>query len=563
MCIRSKAVTALAAVGSIALLVAFTVPAFAEENGSDNHAAAFSRVGVGARALGMGGAYTAVADDANATMWNPAGLARVDNLNFTFMYTGGYDFDRNHNYFGYAQSFNMASVGIGWTNAGWDDFVRAGQGSGDGGSFDLTDNLIHLGVARQYGPVGFGVAGKIFDQEIDGKSESGGGVDVGTFFMPSPYMTFGVTVQDVWSEIGEDQVPFNLRGGVALKPMGDLTLAADIEHGEDDETVFHLGAEAWFEYHPGYQLALRAGASDIARDDQDNGYSLGLGLRVPRFFGIGLDYAFVNEMEDFMGENHRISLNLAFGERERDRDGDGIPDYDDECPNSAEDFDGFMDDDGCPDLDNDGDGIVDELDSCPDEAEDFDGIDDSDGCPELDDRDGDGLMDADDQCPDEPEDFDGFEDGDGCPDDDNDGDGIPDAQDRCMNNAETYNGYMDDDGCPDIAPRENLNGVHFEFNSAKLKLGSQQILDELVRALKANPDVNVQIEGHTDDVGSASYNKDLSQRRAKAVVDYIVTKGINASRLSPQGYGEERPIASNKTPEGRLENRRVEVIRMN
>ncbi|NNE08148.1 MAG: OmpA family protein, partial [Gemmatimonadetes bacterium] len=237
--------------------------------------------------------------------------------------------------------------------------------------------------------------------------------------------------------------------------------------------------------------------------------------------------------------------------------------YDDECPNSAEDFDGFMDDDGCPDLDNDGDGIVDELDSCPDEAEDFDGIDDSDGCPELDDRDGDGLMDADDQCPDEPEDFDGFEDGDGCPDEDNDQDGILDAQDRCMNNAETYNGYMDDDGCPDIAPRENLNGVHFEFNSAKLKLGSQQILDELVRALKANPDVNVQIEGHTDDVGSASYNKDLSGKRAKAVVDYLISKGINGSRLSPQGYGEERPIASNKTPEGRLENRRVEVIRMN
>ncbi len=560
---RGKALAALA-LGSLALIVGSTGPAFAQDgNGSDNSAAAFSRIGVGARALGMGGAYTAVADDATASMWNPAGIARVDNLNFTFMYTGSYDYDRSHNFFGYAQSFSMASIGIGWTNAGWDDFDRYGSDNTFGGNFDLTDNLIHLVVARQYGPFGFGVAGKIFDQEIDDESQSGGGVDVGSFFEPNSFVTFGLAIQDLWSEIDEEEVPFNIRSGVALHPIGDLTIAADIEHGEDSETVFHLGVESWFEYHPGYMMALRAGVSDLGRDHQDEGYSLGIGLKVPKMWGIGIDYAFVNEMEEFLGENHRISLNLGFGERERDRDGDGIPDYDDGCPNSAEDFDGFEDEDGCPDLDNDGDGIIDELDSCPDEAEDFDGVDDADGCPEMDDQDGDGILDVDDQCIHEPEDFDGFEDADGCPDLDNDEDGIPDTKDRCMNNAETYNGYMDDDGCPDIAPRENLNGVHFEFNSAKLKLGSQQILDELVRALAANPDVKIEIQGHTDAVGDAAYNKQLSQARATTVMNYIVNHDINASRLSSVGYGEEKPIASNDTAEGRLENRRVEVIRIN
>lgn len=560
---RGRAIAAVAVVGAIALLVGTAGPLFAEGNQSDNHAAAYNRIGVGARALGMGGAFTAVADDATAIMWNPAGVARVDNLAFTFMYTGSYDYDRSHNYFGYAQSFSTASIGVGWTNAGWDDFERRSSLGASDGNFDLTDNLIHLSLARQYGPFGLGIAGKIFDQEIDDESESGGGVDVGAFFEPNRYVAFGFAVQDVWSEIGDDEIPFNLRGGVAFRPLGDLTVAADIEHGEDDETVFHLGTEAWFEYHPGYMLAIRGGVSDLGRDHQDEGWSLGLGLRVPKFYGIGLDYAFVNEMEEFLGENHRLSLNLAFGQRERDSDGDGIPDYDDMCPNSAEDFDGFEDEDGCPDLDNDGDGIIDELDSCPDEAEDFDGIDDADGCPELDDQDGDGILDMNDQCVTEPEDFDGFEDGDGCPDLDNDQDGIPDDQDRCMNNAETYNGYMDDDGCPDIAPRENLNGVHFEFNSAELKMGSQQILDELVRALEANPDVKIDVQGHTDAVGDAGYNKSLSEARAKSVMQYLVTKGVNSARLSAQGFGEEQPIASNDTAEGRLENRRVEVLRKN
>ena len=131
-----------------------------------------------------------------------------------------------------------------------------------------------------------------------------------------------------------------------------------------------------------------------------------------------------------------------------DADQDGILDVYDACPEEAEDFDGFQDDDGCPDYDNDYDGIPDLEDNCPNDAEDYDGFEDSDGCPDPD-NDQDRILDIHDECPDEAEDFDGFEDDDGCPDYDNDNDGIPDVDDECPNQPETFNGFEDQDGCPD------------------------------------------------------------------------------------------------------------------
>jgi hypothetical protein len=141
-----------------------------------------------------------------------------------------------------------------------------------------------------------------------------------------------------------------------------------------------------------------------------------------------------------------------------DNDGDGIPDTVDKCPNEPEDFDGFQDGDGCPDNDNDGDGITDLYDACPNAKEDGLGKRPTDGCPSTtEDADGDGIPDLADKCPDEPEDKDGFEDEDGCPDYDNDGDGIPDVYDACPNEPEDLDGFEDDDGCPD--PDNDHDGI--------------------------------------------------------------------------------------------------------
>jgi outer membrane protein OmpA-like peptidoglycan-associated protein len=250
-----------------------------------------------------------------------------------------------------------------------------------------------------------------------------------------------------------------------------------------------------------------------------------------------------------------------------DNDGDGIPDAQDGCPDLPEDRDGFEDDDGCPDLDNDQDGIPDADDRCPDEPEDFDGDQDTDGCPDLvKDSDNDGIPDDIDRCPLQPEDIDGFQDDDGCPDLDNDLDGIPDEVDNCPSSPETFNGFQDEDGCPDEKPIEEkfvLRGVNFESGSAALTPDSYVILDEVVRSLQAYPEVRVEIRGHTDSQGPASFNLELSQRRADSVRQYLINAGTDPSRLVAIGVGEEEPIASNATPEGRLQNRRIEFRRLN
>jgi outer membrane protein OmpA-like peptidoglycan-associated protein len=250
-----------------------------------------------------------------------------------------------------------------------------------------------------------------------------------------------------------------------------------------------------------------------------------------------------------------------------DNDGDGIPDQNDNCPDLPEDNDGFEDEDGCPDLDNDQDSIPDKDDRCPNEPEDFDGDADTDGCPDLvKDSDNDGIPDDVDRCPLQPEDIDGFQDDDGCPDLDNDLDGIPDEVDNCPSSPETFNGFQDEDGCPDEKPLEEkfiLRGVNFESGSAALTPDSYGILDEVVRSLQAYPEVRVEIRGHTDSQGPASFNLELSQRRADSVRQYLINAGTDPSRLVSIGVGEEEPTASNANPEGRLQNRRIEFRRLN
>ncbi|MDB9744125.1 thrombospondin type 3 repeat-containing protein [Fibrobacterales bacterium] len=148
-----------------------------------------------------------------------------------------------------------------------------------------------------------------------------------------------------------------------------------------------------------------------------------------------------------------------------DPDLDKIETSKDCCPFLAEDYDGYLDDDGCPDYDNDGDGIKDEFDNCPFNAEDFDLFEDSDGCPEVD-NDNDQIFDSKDKCPNNPEDYDNFEDFDGCPDLDNDNDSIPDNFDKCMFDKEDKDGYRDLDGCPDFD--NDLDGVPDSLDNCPL-----------------------------------------------------------------------------------------------
>jgi OOP family OmpA-OmpF porin len=242
----------------------------------------------------------------------------------------------------------------------------------------------------------------------------------------------------------------------------------------------------------------------------------------------------------YQSMEHRMFLGFAFEPSIPDRDGDGIGDADDQCPNEPEDRDGFEDSDGCPDLDNDRDGIPDVEDACPLVPEDMDEDRDEDGCPE------------------DPAD----------PTDDRDGDRIPDLVDKCPDDPETYNGLDDEDGCPDKGDVEltssvikTLKKIYFEYNSDVIKKVSFKILNKVVAAIKANPQIELfEVQGHADERGPERYNLTLTRKRAAAVKRYLVKKGLSKKMIRSVGYGEYCPLKQGHSEEAWEENRRVEFI---
>ena len=213
--------------------------------------------------------------------------------------------------------------------------------------------------------------------------------------------------------------------------------------------------------------------------------------------------------------------------------------------------------------DKDGDGIKDDVDKCPNDPEDKDGFEDEDGCPDLD-NDKDGIPDVKDKCPNDPEDKDGFEDADGCPDPDNDKDGVPDTTDKCPNEA----GPPDNDGCPKKyehivvteAKIELKQKIFFETNKAVIMPRSFPLLAEIGQVLQSRPTMTVRIEGHTDSRGKRPHNMTLSQSRADSVRQFLIGLGIEESRMESKGFGPDQPIETNKTAAGREKNRRVEFF---
>lgn len=253
---------------------------------------------------------------------------------------------------------------------------------------------------------------------------------------------------------------------------------------------------------------------------------------------------------------------------EPDNDRDGILDIDDECPMVPEDHDGDADRDGCPDGtigDRDGDGLLDNVDECPDDPEDMDGFEDTDGCPDPD-NDGDGILDVDDLCPDDPEDMDGFEDQNGCPDLDNDRDRILDVDDACPNDPETYNGHEDEDGCPDrgsVLIEDNeiiiLEKIYFATDSAVILKRSYPIVDAVAATLIGNPQILlIEIQGHADERGADGYNIRLTADRAASVRHALADRGVGVDRVRSAGYGERCPVDPKHSASAWEKNRRVE-----
>jgi len=218
-----------------------------------------------------------------------------------------------------------------------------------------------------------------------------------------------------------------------------------------------------------------------------------------------------------------------------------------------------------PDADRDGDGVPDSEDACPDRAGVHTPVPSTNGCPApLGDRDADGIPDEEDACPDVWGVRSEYAARNGCPNDE-DGDGIPDAEDACPKEPGLHYDDPEINGCPkaritvDESSIVITQQVRFEHGKAVLKPESDEILQAVADILKEHPDIEkVEVQGHTDDTGPAQVNRNLSAARAQSVIHWLVEHGVARNRLQGHGYGPDKPIAGNDSDRGREKNRRVE-----
>jgi outer membrane protein OmpA-like peptidoglycan-associated protein len=430
-----------------------------------------------------------------------------------------------------------------------------------------------------------------------GTAAANAGADPGFFYWPM------AIAEKRFGPRGQFRIAVN--GGYRGHSPSNTTLPLKDGKFVDGSLVTFGGGISWrvldpldlvAETYGSYLLASGAGSNVALSNEAVGGIKLFVERNSYLMLGGGSRYTTGFEAADI-----RAFLGFVFEPSIGDRDGDGIKDDVDQCPDDPEDFDGFKDEDGCPDPDNDndgildvddrcinvpedrdgdhdedgcpegsegdrdGDGILDSKDKCPDDPEDRDGFQDEDGCPDPD-NDNDGIPDKKDQCPNDPEDKDGFQDQDGCPDPDNDHDGIPDVKDKCPNEPETFNGFEDEDGCPDkgsVIIQDNsiiiLDKIQFAYDSAEILPASNKILDAVATTLAHHPEFAlVEVAGHADERGSDAYNLRLTQDRVNSVVRALIARGIEKPRLRSKGYGEYCPLQPGHNEAAWEQNRRVE-----
>ncbi len=365
--------------------------------------------------------------------------------------------------------------------------------------------------------------------------------------------------------------------GAELFPLGRVTGIGGIGAGLSIHRLARVGLELDGELRDGALQPLELHGYGVL--GTTNGFTGMLGAGGALLTGPG-------------AANFRALLMLAYRypgvELGEDRDGDGNDDEIDACPEEAEDRDGALDADGCPDDDNDQDGVADPVDSCRNQPEDLDGFQDVDGCPDPD-NDRDGVVDPNDQCPIAAgpahlqgcpdRDEDGLADADdwcpeargprstrGCPD--RDADGVADRRDACPDEPKDP---LEDPGTSDgclrrvvvTADRIKFNEpIFFAYNAATILPESGALMAEIGAIIQKNSQITlIEIGGHTDGDGSEAYNLDLSSRRADAVRQWLIDKeGVSPARLVARGYGETRPVESNETEDGKAKNRRVDLV---
>lgn len=338
---------------------------------------------------------------------------------------------------------------------------------------------------------------------------------------------------------------YNLTPDSAFVPyvaagLGSITFS---NKDVDNDTDFMMNYGAGLKYYVTDSIAVRADVRhlvSITANDHHNHLLYTLGL----VFGFGGE----KEAAPVQAKEEEKPAEVVAVVAETDSDNDGVLDSADKCPDTPSGIQ--VDAKGCP-VDSDKDGVTDDKDNCADTPK---GVKvNADGCPA--DSDNDGVTDDKDKCPNTAA---GTEvDENGCAVvkkvelKDSDNDGVYDDKDKCANTPEGAN--VNANGCWVV------KDLRFDLGKTTILASSKPNVDEVVVVMQKNPEMKLEIQGYTDNSGSAKFNKKLSEKRAIAVMEYIKSKGIAKGRMTAKGYGIENPAETNDTEEGRALNRRVEL----
>ncbi|HVP38050.1 MAG TPA: hypothetical protein VMS93_02585 [Candidatus Saccharimonadales bacterium] len=286
-------------------LLAVAVPVWADDSNDAKTVFALEHSGFDARALGMGGAYVGVANDAAAGYWNPAGLYMMAEgaTSLSSMYTTGLENDVFQNYVAVAHRFSNFALGATWVNTGVRD-VLGYDGTGNYvNTFGLSENMVGLSAGMGTDKAAFGFTLKGYFQGLDSEQRNGVGLDAGVQFKVNDMLTLGGVMQDIGGNLGGDnRMPVTVRIGAGVFPMEHLRFALDVERTENQSTLFHGGGEYAVKFGDDAMAFLRAGVNDTKMN-------AGLGVKVSK---LEADYAFTGEKVEGFGNAHRVSLNVHF-----------------------------------------------------------------------------------------------------------------------------------------------------------------------------------------------------------------------------------------------------------
>lgn len=455
---------------------------------AQNFADPWLRMGVGAKAMAMGGGQTAVAEDATAAYWNPAALVGLRKFEASLMYTAGMKAERNYNYVSAAARLgNIGSFSLSWLNAGITGIpMRASNTADPTGNMDVASNAFQLSYARKLAQIAFGVSAKYLQEDL--ADNDGYGIDAGVLIPLYDELFFGAMVRDIDGKHGKDRLPYEWRVGMGVLPWKSVTLTGDFVKVKDMEATANVGGAFHFDIAKNSSFYLAAGMNDMARESR--GFTAGFGFN---FANWAIQYAYVTEPQEFLEQNHRLSVNFFFQDREPLKGILGSLKREIKPPEPRA---------PCP----------------PEGPKEFIHRYIFEGNPSM--KLSLEIL-------------------------------RPSQKDSIRRVWEEVGGAI------------SFPGVNFAVGSPEITDEFARVLDGVAQLINEHPEIQLlEIQGHTDNTGTDAINVPLSAARADAVKNYLILRGVDASRLQAKGFASTKPVASNATPEGRYQNRRVDIVRI-